>query len=306
LSKLASPSTAAPALVASPTAYIQPGDEEQEKTGEGRILQDPDGFVRYMGESSGAAFMDRLREFVSTVRPLLLDSSGIPTVEEMFTSLLGRYHTHDSKLLLLPQVDPFYLPAPEEITKLLAVFQFYAQDGAGSTNGGIFYWGNLSELGDQARRYQQSSGSNSDSRMLANLNAVLALACQYDPSLASGWEVYPGEIYFARAKLLLINPIEDVNVVNVSILSLMGQYMLGMYRRDAAYLYIGMAGRTAMIHGLHKGWMIDGQGEAGEQSKRQFWNVYILDRYELAFKPAPNSTEMSTLVGLVVSWEDLP
>jgi hypothetical protein len=257
-----------------------------------------------MGESSGAAFMDRLREFVSTVRPLLLDSSGIPTVDEIFTSLLGRYHTHDSRLLLLPQVDPFYLPPPEEITKLLAVFKFYAQDGAGSTNGGIYYWGNLWELEEQARRYQQSPGSNNDPRMLANLNAVLALACQYDPSLASGWEVYPGEIYFARAKFLLINPIEDANVVNISILGLMGYYMLGMYRRDAAYLYIGMAGRTAVIHGLHKGWMIDGQGESGEQSKRKFWNIYILDRYELVFQFNPTSADNITSVGLVVSWED--
>jgi hypothetical protein len=114
--------------------------------------------------------------------------------------------------------------------------------------------------------------------MLANINAVLALACQYDPSLAPGWEVHPGEIYFARAKFLLFNPIEDANAANISILTLMGHYMLGMYRRDAAYLYIGMAGRTAVIHGLHKGWMIDGQGEAGEQSKRHFWNIYILDR----------------------------
>jgi hypothetical protein len=234
-----------------------------------------------MGESSGAAFMDRLREFVSTVRPLLpllSDSSEIPTVEENFTSLLGRYHTHDSRPLLLPDVDPFYLPTPEEITKMVAVFQFFAQDGAGSAHGGIYYWGNLWELEDQARRYQQSSDSNKDSRILAKINAVLALACQYDPSLASSWEVHPGEIYFARAKFLLFNPIEDANTVNISILTLMGHYMLGMYRRDAAYLYIGMAGRTAVIHGLHKGWMIDGQGEAGEQSKRHFWNIYILDR----------------------------
>ena len=261
-----------------PATTSRNDDEEQEKTGEGRILQDPDGFVRYMGESSGAAFMDRLREFVSTVLPLLSDRSGIPTIEDMFTSLIGRYHTHDSRPLILPEVDLFYLPPADEIAKLLAVFQFYAQDGAGSSCGGIYYWGNLWELEDQARRYEQSSESGSDSHMLANLNAVMALACQYDPSLAPAWDAHPGLTYFARAKLLLINPMEDASLVNMRIMSLMAHYLLGIYRRDAAYLYIGLAGRTAVIHGLHKGWMIAGQGEVGEQCKRQFWNTYILDR----------------------------
>jgi hypothetical protein len=263
----------------SPATIATPDDEEQEKTWKGRILQDPNGFIRYMGESSGAAFMDRLREFVSTVLPLLSDKNGIPTTEDMFTSLLGRYHTHDSRPLTLPEVDLFYLPPPSDVAKLLAVFQFYAQVGAGSSSGGIYYWGNLWDLEHQARRYEQSSDSINDSHMLANLNVVMALACQFDPSLAPVWEDHPGLTYFARAKLLLINPMEDASLVNMRILSLMGHYLLGIYRRDAAYLYIGLAGRTAIIYGLHKGWMIEGQGQAGEEIKRQFWNTYILDRY---------------------------
>jgi hypothetical protein len=260
------------------TTTGNPDDDEQEKSWEGRILQDPDGFIRYMGESSGAAFMDRLREFVSTVLPLLSDSNRISTVEDTFTSLLGKYHTHDSRPLTLPEVDLFYLPPPSEIAKLLAVFQFYAQVGAGSLNGGIYYWGNLWDLEQQARRYKQSSESDSDPHMLAYLNAVMALACQYDPSLSPGWELHPGLTYFARAKHLLLNPLEDASLINVRILSLMGHYLLGIYRRDAAYLYIGLAGRTAIIYGLHKGWMIEGQGQAGEEIKRHFWNTYILDR----------------------------
>ena len=231
-----------------------------------------------MGESSGAAFMDRLREFVSTVLPLLSDKNEAPAMEDTFTSLLGRYHTHDSRPLALPEVDLFYLPPPSDIAKLLAVFQFYAQVETGSSNGGIYYWGNLWDLEHQARRYKQTPESDNDPHILAYLNAVMALACQYDPSLAPGWELYPGLTYFARAKHLLINPLEDASLVNMQILSLMGHYLLGIYRRDAAYLYIGLAGRTAIIYGLHKGWMIAGQDLAGEEFKRQFWNTYILDR----------------------------
>lgn len=262
----------------SPVTDGDADDEDQEKTWDGRILQDPGGFIRYMGESSGAAFMDRLREFVSKVLPLLSDVDGTPPMGDMFTSLLGRYHTHDSRPLALPDVDLFYLPSPSDIAKLIAVFRRYAQIGAGSSSGGIYYWGSLWHLEHEAHRYQQSADSGNNSHMLAYLNIVMALACQYDPSLSPVWEEYPGLTYFTRAKHLLINPMEDANLTNMAVLSLMGQYLLGIYRRDAAYLYIGLAGRTAIIYGLHKGWTINGQGPAGEEIKRQFWNTYILDR----------------------------
>lgn len=250
-------------------------EDEQENSWDGRILQDPDGFIRYMGESSGAAFMDRLREFVSKVLPLISTGHGY---QDSFTSLLGRYHTHDSRPLALPNVDVLYLPSSADLTKLLAAFRTYTQPGTGSLNGGIHYWASLCDLERGAREYQQSASSGNDSHMLAYLNIVMALACQYDPSLDPACEIHSGLTYFARAKLLLINPLEDASPVNIVVLSLMGQYLLGIYRRDAAYLYIGLAGRTAIIYGLHKSWPIDGERPGGEEIKRQFWNTYILDR----------------------------
>jgi hypothetical protein len=39
-------------------------------------------------------------------------------------------------------------------------------------------------------------------------------------------------------------------------------------------MYIGTAIRIAIAHGLHQG-QLD-----GEQRKRQFWNIFILDRYK--------------------------
>lgn len=254
-------------------------EDEQDKTGNGRILQDPDGHARYLGESSGAAFMDRLREFVAKVLLILPNKSGLPfaSSQDIFTSSLGRYHTHDSKTLLLPEVDPFHLPDAVQISKMLAVFRHYGQDETGASFGGIYYWGDLWELEDQALKYVQYPGS-SDANILANLNAIWALACQYNPSLAPPWEIYPGETYFARAKFLLVNPMEDARPTNMRTLCLMGHFLLGIYRRDAAYLYIGLAGRIAVIHGLHKGWMINGEGISGEQNKREFWNTSILDK----------------------------
>jgi hypothetical protein len=250
--------------------------DEPPETGDGRILQDFDGHARYLGESSGAAFIDRLREFVSTVFPLLVTVDGwsFSRQDEVFTSLLGRYHTHDSRPLLLPNVDPFYLPQPEEMSKLVSVFRFYAGDRNGlSQCGGIYSWGNLDALQEQGRRQASrltEIGEGMD--MLCSLNAVMALACQYQPSLSEPWETHPGETYFARAKFFLINPLEDPNLSYMRALCLMGQYLLGLYRRDAAFAYIGLAVRISVIHGLHKA------GRSEEHSKRDFWNTFILDR----------------------------
>jgi hypothetical protein len=262
----------------------RPEDDEEQETGDGRILQDPDGYTRYLGESSGAAFMDRLREFCGTIIPLLSDAQGMtfPSMEGLFTSLLGQYHTHDSRPLLLPEVDPFYLPGQDDISKMLTTFRFYAEDGVGAAHsGGIFYWGNLWDLEERASKIIPLTGPRDESILLCKLNAVMALACQFDPSLALPWETYPGETYFARAKFLLGNPLEDASLAYMGTLCLMGYYLLGLYRRDGAYMYFGLAARISVIHGLHKGWMISNRGKFGEQSKREFWNTFILDRQDI-------------------------
>jgi len=272
---LAKWSKSAPAAGLS-TASNSPPPDDQGEDGDGRILQDAEGQTRYLGESSGAAFTDRLREFVGTVFPLLMTSDGwpLPAQEEVFTSLLGRYHTHDSRPLILPNVDPFYLPELEEISKLVSVFRFYAGDASGlSRCGGIYFWGNLDHLQEEARRQAgriTEMGEGMDT--LCNLNAVMALACQYQPSLGLPWETNPGETFFARAKFFLINPMEDTSLSYMRALCLMGQYLLGLYRRDAAFTYIGLAVRVSVIHGLHKA------GRSEEQTKREFWNTFILDR----------------------------
>jgi len=253
-----------------------PSSEEEGEPGDGRILQDAEGQTRYLGESSGAAFTDRLREFVGTVFPLLerRDGWSLPAQDEVFTSLLGRYHTHDSRPLLLPNIDPFYIPEPEEVSKLVSVFRFSAGDSNGTSPcGGIYFWGNLEQLQEDARRHAgriTEMGEGMDT--LCNLNAILALACQYEPSLGFPWETNPGETFFARAKFFLINPMEDTSLSYMRALCLMGQYLLGLYRRDAAFTYIGLAVRISVIHGLHKA------GRSEEQTKREFWNTFILDR----------------------------
>jgi hypothetical protein len=52
----------------------------------------------------------------------------------------------------------------------------------------------------------------------------------------------------------------------------MSYYLLGSGRRDTAYIYICAGMRIAMVHGLHEGWV------ANERQRREFWNMFILDR----------------------------
>lgn len=117
----------------------------------------------------------------------------------------------------------------------------------------------------------------------------------------------PGMTFFARAKLLLVNPVEEASLPSLRIITLMSYYLLSANRRDAAYMYIGLAVRMAVSHGLHRTWR-KGEWVSGgigryngpgpqfpsasspedqlrklvqyEEKKREFWNIYILDRYD--------------------------
>lgn len=125
----------------------------------------------------------------------------------------------------------------------------------------------------------------------------------YPPNSAN---TLPGMTFFARAKLLLVNPVEEASLSSLRIITLMSFYLLSANRRDAAYMYIGLAVRMAVSHGLHRTWRkgewVSGgigrysgaglpdslastpedqlrKGVEHEERKREFWNIYILDRF---------------------------
>jgi hypothetical protein len=52
----------------------------------------------------------------------------------------------------------------------------------------------------------------------------------------------------------------------------MAFYLIEVNRRDAAYMYVGIAVHIAIMHGAF-------QYAADEASKRVFWTLYILDRW---------------------------
>ncbi|KAK3938192.1 fungal-specific transcription factor [Diplogelasinospora grovesii] len=94
----------------------------------------------------------------------------------------------------------------------------------------------------------------------------------------------PGFDYFAHALDLLPDPHEEGSILCIETLALVGYFMQNMNRRDAAFLYIGMALRMAISLGLHQEVSSDqsavpGLDEAAREHRRRvWWSIYSLDR----------------------------
>lgn len=238
----------------------------------GRFLADPDGQKRFIGNASGAAFLDQIREFARTVLPVVSrKNSGLhhAQIQDSFSNLLGRYQTSDSRPLNLPVVDPYNLPPIEETEMCLSVLSTSLESPEDVS---IFYWGPLTEIMRQVYPNRDATNGSDEHRIqLATINAALALAAQQSPSGALDSET--GDTYFAHARFLLGPPLDTATRMHIPCLAMMGYYLLGANRRDAAYSYIRLAGHIAVTYGYYQSWM------TSEQEKRVFWTIYALDRY---------------------------
>lgn len=266
-------------------AASSPGDvaqhEDQALSENGRLLHDMDGTARYLGETSGATFLDNLKQFMSTIFPLAYNGSA-PSDPSMhagniFLTSVGRYQTSDSQPLPVPIVDPLWLPTPAEMAVKLGDLRYFIQEG-GATSGGIYFWGDLTSLPphDEGVSAVSTAADLVTHRHLAFYHAAFAYSTLFGLTTTnSKQDGHLGETFFARAKMLLGNPLEvaTYSSADVAALALMGVYMVEMNRRDAAYMYITTAMHISIMHGIHRGWSVD------EMGKRVFWTVYILDRW---------------------------
>lgn len=64
------------------------------------MLRDPDGTVRYLGETSGANFLDHLKHFMFTLVPVTFQDDCVDG--SSFVSTIGQYQTFDSRPLPNP------------------------------------------------------------------------------------------------------------------------------------------------------------------------------------------------------------
>ncbi|KAL6704439.1 hypothetical protein ACN47E_008183 [Coniothyrium glycines] len=246
----------------------------REIVGAGRLLRDGDGHTRFLGETSGASFLDALKDFMYGLIPYSFDRESDDG--SRFVMNQGRYQTFDSRPLPDPDVDPLWLPTRTDMTLMLAELRHMVQDGNGDfPSGGIYYWGDLDSLpASMASSVSLSTMTTDDTfRNLAFYHVCFALAAtNRQPSFE-----YPErstEAFFNRARRLLGNPLDSVlfTLDDVGVLALMGFYLIEMNRRDAAYMYVSVAIHIAIIHGAFN-------SQCSEAKKRIYWTLYILDRW---------------------------
>jgi hypothetical protein len=80
-------------------------------------------------------------------------------------------------------------------------------------------------------------------RYLAYFHVCFALASSIGHTSLRFSEQHSGEAYFKRARVLIGNPLDFVRFTlgDVPVLALMAFYLIEINRRDAAYMYVGLA-----------------------------------------------------------------
>ncbi|KAK0707929.1 hypothetical protein B0H67DRAFT_588925 [Lasiosphaeris hirsuta] len=246
----------------------------------GRMLYDVDGTARYLGKTSGATFLDTLKDFMST-------SSQLVALDTKFLGSRGHYQTFDSRPLPMPPDDllqPQQLPPRGEIVHMLKMLRNFVVDGGGMFQcGGILYW----PL-DDLKTLQSPDAMQIDvdapprrpaahaHRHLALYHTAFALATMLD--LTEPGSKVPGrlgESHYAKAYKILGNPLDITSYTtdDVPALTMMALYLIENNRRDSAYICISTAMHLSIMHGVHRGSAVT------EKERRTFWTLYILDRW---------------------------
>ncbi|KEY80002.1 transcription factor C6 [Aspergillus fumigatus] len=108
---------------------------------------------------------------------------------------------------------------------------------------------------------------------------VIAYGLMYSVNQWSGDDGPPGFKYFKHALRFLPDIHEEGSIFFVEVLCYVAYYMQNLNRRDAAFLYIGLALRMAISLGLHQEVSHPDVSDADRYRRRRaWWSVYSLDR----------------------------
>lgn len=115
----------------------------------------------------------------------------------------------------------------------------------------------------------------------SKLLVILAFGKLYSVNQWIDYSGPPGFEYFTRALELLPDIHDEGSTLFVETLALVGYFMQNLNRRDAAWLYVGVALRMAITLGLHQETSNpDLDNAAREHRRRVWWSVYSLDRIQ--------------------------
>ena len=108
---------------------------------------------------------------------------------------------------------------------------------------------------------------------------IMAFGQMYAVNQYMGSEGPPGFGFFTQALQYLPNIHEEPSMLFCGVLALVGYFMQILNRRDAAFLYLGLAQRMAISLALHEEVHVPGLDDfTKEQRRRTWWSIYSLDR----------------------------
>lgn len=168
----------------------------------------------------------------------------------------------------LPQLPPF------EFAKRLYTVQ-------NAFIGGIFHFCPPSEFEARLRQAYDHPPEPENREDTLSYCLVLLLLCygsMYSVNQWAGSDGPPGFNFFRHALFLLPEIHQEGSVLFVQVLGLIAPYFQNLNRKDAAFLYIGLAMRMAISLGLHQE-VADDMGPIEREARRRlWWSVYSMDR----------------------------
>ncbi|RMZ81866.1 hypothetical protein DV738_g2078, partial [Chaetothyriales sp. CBS 135597] len=158
-----------------------------------------------------------------------------------------------------------------------------------AASGGLLDVFSPAEIEDLQRGAEGGSPLNSSPYGQASIDLVMAIGAQ----CSSGENFQTrGRPYFLRAQqTAFASMLEDPSVDMVRAFLLMAFYMLGECRRNAAYMYLGVAARAASALGLHVQDSYTDISAPMHQSALRIWmSLWVLDNLVCAILGRPSST----------------
>ncbi|KAK3320463.1 fungal-specific transcription factor [Cercophora scortea] len=168
------------------------------------------------------------------------------------------------------------LPPIDIARRLFAAYYTYIGTIFGFTDPSTFD----SDLAAAYRAGQPDLADKTACLKFAKLLTILAFGQLYSVNQWIDFKGPPGFEYFTHALLLLPDAHEEGSILCAETLALVGYFMQNLNRRDAAFLYMGMALRMAISLGLHQEVTSTSplDASAREHRRRVWWSIYSLDR----------------------------
>ena len=252
----------------------QGAEEDAESHTMVRMLEDNQGRLQYIGDSSNLSFLQLLRMIVETI-------SG----QTPFSANVSRHKFTEREFSISPDVDVQSL-LPTQATAMILIDAFFAQ-----THGAIEVFIEKLFVEKVERSYRNQT--QVDRPWLCHFYLVLAIGLSLVTPLHGSREEaiinnlrgqyphYGQEYYFAAKKMCdPLTGFEDAGFWSVQALTLMSVFMLNIGRRNTAYIFTGMAIRLAHALGVHRDEVEVMFSPPEQEERRKIWRTLcILDLF---------------------------